>query len=167
MHRWDEYTRTLKACKLSVVAGGRCFQCTPIEADGTTDELPLLMPLHRIDFVAPSVAAGAFAAGTTPGHSWLYFTVGWSRQEESQPSGGAPESRVSAVGVHGGYRPAALSGSSAVGASSSVVVRQRLAAWEMGRVTFGKAFVCAWQHWPRHSRNLPLMCLGAVTECHR
>ena len=123
MHRWDEYTRTLKACKLSVVAGGRCFQCTPIEADGSTDELPLLMPLHRIDFVAPSVAAGAFAAGTTPGHSWLYFTVGWSRQEESQPSGGAPESRVSAVGVHGGYRPGALSGSSVASASSSVVVR--------------------------------------------
>ena len=77
LHRWDPHTRILRPCTLSLVGGGRCLQCTPIDGEG---EGPFLMPLHRVEHAAPSVAVGAFRGGTIPTHCWLYFSVQWARQ---------------------------------------------------------------------------------------
>ena len=88
LRRWDERTRTLKPCTIGLVADGRCFQVIDDEPGTAEPTLltPLLMPLHRIESVAPSVATSIFARGLVPTCSWLYFTVRWHRHDD--PYGG-------------------------------------------------------------------------------
>lgn len=75
VQQWDVQTCTLRPCRISLVADGRCFQCEEDQAATA----PLLMPLHRIENVQLSVAAKAFARSSVPSHSWLYFSISWRR----------------------------------------------------------------------------------------
>jgi hypothetical protein len=79
MHQWDEGTRTLRPCMLSIVAGGRCIQAV---FDGASAPPPLLVPLVRVGSVVPTAYTRGFDGGPAPPYSWLYFSIEWRERTD-------------------------------------------------------------------------------------